>query len=243
MGYTDIKVFRGGLPAWKKAKNVVFSSPKYLQSFTKTPQSVVVLDVRPPSEAQKGHIKGAYTLPMSELQSARKRLPRKRSAPIVLYGSSVGDAKRAFKTIRGWGYKNTSIMSGGLVAWQKLGNQLAQGALASKIAYVPKPVPGSIEVAEFKKIANDKPADTIILDVRTLTEVHSGMIAGALHIPTEEVIHSLDKLPQNKRIVVHCKTGIRAAMVYQTLKENGYKASFLNAKINIKPDGSYRIRM
>ena len=134
-------------------------------------------------------------------------------------------------------------MSGGLVAWQKLGNQLAQGALASKIAYVPKPVPGSIEVAEFKKIANDKPADTIILDVRTLTEVHSGMIAGALHIPTEEVIHSLDKLPQNKRIVVHCKTGIRAAMVYQTLKENGYKASFLNAKINIKPDGSYRIRM
>ncbi len=241
MGYTDIKVFRGGLPAWKKAKNVVFSSAKYLQSFAKTPKAVVVLDLRSSAVAQKGHIKGAYTIPLGELKAAKKRLPKKKAAPIVLYAGNDRDARRAFKIVRGWGYKNTSILEGGLTSWSKLGNKLAQGALASKITYVPKPVAGAVKVAEFKRIADTNPSDALILDVRTADEVMSGKLAGSLHIPTEEVVHNLNKLPKDKEIVVHCKTGVRAAMAYETLKEKGYKASFLNAKIKITPDGNYKI--
>ena len=202
---------------------------------------MVILDLRSPSTARKGHIKGAYTFSLNELQSAKKRLPKKKSAPIVLYANNTEDAKRAFKVIRGWGYKNTSILEGGIASWTKLGNKLTQGALAAKIEYVPKPVLGAIKVAEFKKIAHKTPSDTLLLDVRDFSEAKSGMLKGALNIPTQDVPMNLHKIPKDRKVVVHCKTGVRASMVYETLKENGYNVRFLNAKIKIKPDGSYKI--
>lgn len=239
LGYKNIKVFKGGLPAWKKAKNLVYSSAKYLKTFAKTPKSVVLLDLRSPLVSRKGHIKGAYSYPLSELQTAKAHFPKKKNAPIVLFSDRHQDAIQAFKTIRSWGYINTSVLEGGLAASKKSGIPVVAGNLASRISYVPKPVEGMISVKEFDQIAKNQPADTIILDVRDYKETKSGKIKGALNIPTQDVASSLSKIPKNKEIIVYCRTGIRAEMAYHTLKENGYKVRFLKAKIKISADGSY----
>lgn len=175
------------------------------------------------------------------MKKAKSKFPQAKSAPIIIYSDSEKEAVSAFKTIRKWGYKNASVLDGGIKAWQTAGNALVKGSAGKKIVYVPKPVPGSIAIGKFKALVDSKSSDTIILDVRDDVEVAEGMIKGAMHIPTQDVITRLSEIPKNKKVVVHCKTGTRASMAYQTLKENGYKASFLNAKIAIDPKGNVKI--
>ena len=236
-------MFRGGLPAWKKAKQVVYTTSKFIKSFAKSPKSVVVLDLRTKASAQKGHIKGAYTFPLEDLKAAKAKLPKKKAAPIVLYADSHQEALQAFKTVRGWGYKNTSILKGGLASWEKLGSGLVKGVLASKVVYIPKPVAGAVKVQDFDRVAKNQSPNGLILDVRDHEEIKSGVIKGSLHIPTQDVAANLSKIPKGKEIVIHCKSGVRASMAYQTLKENGYNVKFLNAKIKITADGKYQIKL
>ena len=81
----------------------------------------------------------------------------------------------------------------------------------------------------------------VILDVRTDDETEAGKIAGAIAIPAEEVVERLDEIPKDKQVYIHCSTGIRAEMAYVALKEKGYKASFLDANIEVSDSGSYEI--
>jgi rhodanese-related sulfurtransferase len=234
-------VFSGGLPSWKKGGNYVYSSPKYLVTSKSTKTPVVVVDVRSKSKAMNGHIAGAVSYTTAQLKKSKKSFPKIKAAPVIIYSDSPKAARIAFKTIRKWGYKNASIMEGGVTGWTKAGNKLDSGQLATKIVYVPKPVKGSIAVSEFKAIAKSMPADAVILDVRDVAEVSGGMIKGAINIPTQEVASRMSEIPKGKKVVIHCRSGIRASMAYQTLKEKGYDAFFLNAKISIAPDGSFEI--
>jgi rhodanese-related sulfurtransferase len=139
------------------------------------------------------------------------------------------------------GYENVLVVTGGLAAWQGAGYALASGTPAMKVAYTPKPRPGSLPAEEFRKIAANGPADTLILDVRNQDEGNAGMIKGAMLIPDEEILARLGEIPKDKRIITHCSTGIRAEMAYHKLKDKGYKVAFLNADIDIAKDGKFKI--
>ncbi len=202
----------------------------------------MVVDVRSSAKAMKGHIDGAVNFTTTQLKKAKKKFPSIKTAPIIIYSDSDKQAKLAFKTIRRWGYKNASIMEGGIAGWTKAGNSLKSGQLTTKIAYVPKPVKGSIAVSEFKAIASSMPSNAVILDVRDANEVAGGIIKGAINIPTQDVAARLSEIPKDKKIVIHCRSGIRASMAYHTLKEKGYDAHFLNAKISVSSDGKFKIK-
>jgi LPXTG-site transpeptidase (sortase) family protein len=64
--------------------------------------------------------------------------------------------------------------------------------------------------------------DYIILDVRTIEEFGQGHLEGALNIPVGELESRLDELPQNKPIIVHCKSGGRSSSAASLLVENGF---------------------
>jgi len=81
----------------------------------------------------------------------------------------------------------------------------------------------------------------IILDVRNVDEANAGMIKGAVLIPEEGLAARIGELPKDKRIIVHCSTGIRAEMAYHKLKDAGYKAGFLNAEIDINKQGKFKV--
>ncbi len=200
------------------------------------------MDVRASSIARKGHISGAVNFTVAQLKKSKKKFPKIKSAPIIIYADSRKQAKAAFKIIRKWGYKNASILEGGVAGWTRVGNSLVRGQLASRIVYVPKPVKGSISRSQFKTIAATMPDNAVILDVRDANEASAGMIPGAINIPTQDIAARLNEIPKDKRIVVHCKTGIRASMAYQTLKEKGYNVLFLNGKITISSNGAFRIK-
>lgn len=63
----------------------------------------------------------------------------------------------------------------------------------------------------------------IILDVRTDEEFKLGYIEGAINIPLDDLRNNLDKLDQNKKIVVYCGVGLRGYLGCRILMENGFK--------------------
>jgi rhodanese-related sulfurtransferase len=229
------------MPAWKKAGNMVLTAAPYLKDAIDNDIPTVIIDVRPAKDAKKEHIKGAVSMPVGDIEKAKNKFPEDKKAPIVIYSDNEKASDKAFKVIRGWGYANASVLGGGIGAWKNAGNPLESGKLSTRIVYVPKPVPGSISIEEFKTIAETKPADKLILDVREANEAAKGKLASSVNIPASVISSRLSEIPKDKEIITHCATGVRAEMVYHILKEAGYKASFLKATIKIDKDGKYEI--
>lgn len=69
----------------------------------------------------------------------------------------------------------------------------------------------------------DSGEDFFLLDVRSAQElVDDGMIAGAVHIPIDELEARLAEVPKDKAIVTYCKVGGRATRAAETLRKAGY---------------------
>jgi len=239
-GYKNLKVFTTGLPSWKKDSNLVVTEPGHLKGLIEKDIAHVLIDLRDAKSASAGHIKGAVNIPSDKLEGAKDLFPAQMEAPVILYSGDGIDAG-AFKTVRTWGYKNASVLSGGVKGWQAAGGALAQGRPATKIAYEPKPLPGTVPADEFKKAVAERPADKAILDVRDSDEVSGGKLPGALHIPVGELAERMAELPKDKEILIHCTTGIRAMMAQEALAKQGFRARYLNSVIQIAPDGSFEI--
>ncbi|KAA0888336.1 rhodanese-like domain-containing protein [Oryzomonas rubra] len=242
LGYTNIKVFKDGLPAWS-VKNYAVLSPQALQeAWLDKGLPHVLLDVRSPKEAAKGFINGAVSFPAAWSAKLIKNLPPKdKKTPIIVYGGpDVKLAKKVAGQLLKAGYGNVKVLEGGFAGWQAAGYAVASGTLAAKAVYVPKPRPGEMAVAEFKKYAAELPPDVLIIDVRNGDEVKSGMIKGAVNIPVEELTTRAGEIPKNKLLIAHCSTGVRAEMAYHALKELGFPSvGYLNATVTFGKDGSY----
>lgn len=243
LGYTNVKVYHDGIPVWTKKNFTVLNAKQLKEGWIEKDMPHVLVDVRPAAEAERGFIKGAVTMPASEVaKNVDKFPPKGKKPPIMIYDQNGGDdAKAAAKALVAAGYPMVNVMIGGFDAWKAADGGAESGKLATAMVFVPKPRPGSIAIDEFQKIAKERPADTLVLDVRNRDEGSAGMIKGALLVPDEEVLDRLADIPKDKLIVVHCSTGVRAEMAYHKLKEKGYNVKFLNAKIDIDKDGNFTI--
>jgi rhodanese-related sulfurtransferase len=77
---------------------------------------------------------------------------------------------------------------------------------------------------------SDKLADGwTLLDVRTDGEWAQGRIAGALHIPMDELLSRLDEVED--RVVCVCAVGARSGRVAEYLNAQGYQAVNLEGGI------------
>jgi rhodanese-related sulfurtransferase len=243
MGYTNVRVYREGWPEWTQ-KNVGVLSAKFLnEAWIARDIPHVLIDVRPAGFAQAGFIPGAVAIAPADIGKALAGFPDKKlKAPIMVYDAAGGPAAmEVAQAITKAGYVNVNVIPGGFDAWKAAGYPVKTGALATQVAYAPKPRPGQITVAEFQRLAAKTPADTLILDVRNPDEAAAGMIKGALLVPEDQILARLAEIPKDKRIVAHCATGIRGEMAYHKLKEKGYNVAFVIADIEIDKAGNVKL--
>jgi rhodanese-related sulfurtransferase len=245
LGYKNTKVYHEGVPEWQM-RDFLETRPEFVkEAYIDKDIPAIILDVRTPDNSQSGHIKGAVNMPADTVAKQAKSFPpAKMQAPIIVYDGMGGpDAVAAARALIKSGQTNVQVVKGGLAGWQAAGFAIESGVpTATKVAYAPKPRPGSIPVAEFQKLATNTPPDVLILDVRNQDEANAGMIKGAVLIPDEELAARMGELPKDKRIIAHCSTGIRAEMAYHKLKDAGYKqVGFLNEEIDIAKNGSFKI--
>ena len=238
MGYTNVKVFHAGLPAWKKSGGLLVTGPVGVANWMQADTAFVLVDLRDPALVAKGHIPGAIGIPAKELAAWKERFPSDKKAPIVLVDAGQASAE-AFATVRGWGYVNTSVLKAGLASWQ---GELATGPATApaKIDYVKKLKPGEITIDEFTKVADTRPEGVLILDVRE--KPVDAMLLGALAIPQSELAARISEVPKEKEIVIHCNTGILAKVAYDALAAQGYgRVRYLDAVIVVGANGTYEI--
>ena len=76
----------------------------------------------------------------------------------------------------------------------------------------------------YKMLSSNK--DYFILDVRSKEEFDSGHIEGAYLLPVSELENRLAELPQDKPIIVYCRSGSRSTSAANILLEKGFKEIF-----------------
>ena len=187
---------------------------------------------------EQGFIPGAVSIPFAELASRKAEFPKQKNAPMVFYGP---DREKAARLAVSWGYKAVRIFPQTFDQWQTAKNPVVRGVNSNHISYVPKPKPGTVSKTDFEAIIAGKNPSALILDVRNPDEVSEGRFSMSRNIPVAELIHRVKEIPQDRELVLHCKSGVRAEMAHNLLKDAGIKSRFLNQTIKFKKDGSYKI--
>ena len=90
-------------------------------------------------------------------------------------------------------------------------------------------------------------AGALALDVREQAEWDAGRIAGALHVPLNELGLRYEELPQDRQIVCVCRSGGRSGMATQALARagldienlDGGMKGWLAAGLPIEPPGGH----
>jgi len=77
-----------------------------------------LLDVRQPSEYEKGHIPGARLIPLPELPDRQGELDPQQ--PVVTYCAIGGRSRAAAQFLAGQGFREVYNLKGGIAAWQGL---------------------------------------------------------------------------------------------------------------------------
>lgn len=78
----------------------------------------------------------------------------------------------------------------------------------------------SAEQYQQDYVAAKKPH--MLIDVRTPEEFRSGHIPGAINIDVQVLMSKLNKVPQDKTVVLYCRSGNRSASAAGMLKRAGY---------------------
>ena len=112
MGYSNVKVFAAGYPAWKKAYGAAPAAVQVkagaeegsidIATFEKiikeNPQSIMLIDVRDPDEYAAGSFKVAVNIPTDELEKKIATLPADK--PIVFVCNTGARSGEAFYMVQ-----------------------------------------------------------------------------------------------------------------------------------------------
>lgn len=79
----------------------------------------VVIDVSETSEFASGHVSGAKSVPLGDLESRLPAVVKNKSLPLILVCASGARANRAVVVAKKLGYEQAQVLGGGLRAWKE----------------------------------------------------------------------------------------------------------------------------
>jgi len=172
-----------------------------------------LVDVRTPAETAQGTLPGAREIPLASLTKLPDALDR--SAPVVVYSAGGYRSLIAASVLQAAGFTEVADLAGGYRAWEDAGLRVVREA-APESAAVPE--------VGARAAAALLDAGALLLDVREPGEWQAGHVAQALLLPMGQVARHRDDFPQDRRIVVVCRSGGRSAAVAEALRTWGFDA-------------------
>lgn len=243
LGYRNVKVFADGFPSWMKVKgNYASVSVDYMKKQIHSKADMVIVDARPKRKKyDKGHLPGAISIPDSQFDKLKYRLPKDSNKPLIFYCGGYKcklSHKSAAKAIA-LGYTNVKVFSAGYPAWKKT------VAAAAPVNVKAGKEEGSIDIEIFKKIMAQNPESIMLIDVRDKDEFKSGSLKTAVNIPVDELETKIKALPLDKPVVFICGTGARSGESYymvQDVRPEMKNVFYLDAEMTIHKDGSFELK-
>ena len=209
----------------------------------------VIIDARPSEKYDAGHIPNAINIPWYELKDLNKAAEVlgnhgiSNGKKVIVYSDSckqcggMGVAAYVFWVFNYLGYKDVSLLDGGIDAWKKVYNTTNVTYTLPKANFTAKVNPDIFaDVNWVEKHLNDP--NVQIVDARTKEEYDAGHIPNAINIDYTSLMRREDRLKgadvlnylftgkglnKNKEILVYCKSGIRSSYMYFALSTMGYK--------------------
>ena len=90
---------------------------------------------------------------------------------------------------------------------------------------MPRQDPGEpyfrVDSAEGQSIIAADPDGTMVIDVRRDDEWVTGHVAGAIHIPVDEILSRIEELPKGKTLLFICAAGIRSGLACEMAAATG----------------------
>lgn len=90
-------------------------------------QNALVVDLRPATDFEKGHIPGAKNVQMSQFDPENKKLAPARALPVVLVCKDGQASGGAAKRLRAAGFEQVYVLDGGIAGWQQADMPLVKG--------------------------------------------------------------------------------------------------------------------
>jgi hydroxyacylglutathione hydrolase len=160
-----------------------------------------LLDTRPEAEQWSGAVPGALTVPGGR--------------SFATYASYLLDPERDARDI--------VVLAPDAEAAERFRDRLAFVGIDRVVGYLPslagmtvRPLP-LVSPAELERLD-----DPYVLDVRTANEYAEGHLPGAVQLHAGRVAWKLDALPRDRRVIVHCQSGARSAVVASLLRNEGF---------------------
>jgi rhodanese-related sulfurtransferase len=243
MGYTHVKVFEAGYPAWMKVKgNYASVSAGYMKKQIDAKADMVIVDSRPKRKKyDKGHLPGAISIPDSQFNKLKGKLPRDKNKPLVFYCGGFKcklSHKSAAKAIA-LGHTNVKVFSSGYPAWKET------MASAAPVDVKAGKEEGSIDIDTFKQIMAKNPESIMLIDVRDKDEFETGSLKTAVNIPVDELETRIKTLPLDKPVVFICGTGARSGESFymvQDVRPEMKNVFYLDAEMTVHKDGSFELK-
>ena len=112
LGYTSVKTYSEGYPAWEKAfpdpqkameiqpgkDKGTISAASFDKIFNEAPASALFVDVRDAKEFTTATIKGAISIPINQLEKRIEELPKDK--PVLFFCGTGGRAGEAYDTVK-----------------------------------------------------------------------------------------------------------------------------------------------
>ncbi len=172
-----------------------------------------LVDVRTPAETDRGTLPGAREIPLAILTKLPDALDR--SAPVLVYSARGYRSLVAASFLQAAGFVDVADLLGGYRAWEGAGLRVVREATPDAAA---APEVGARMAAALVD------AGALMIDVREPDEWQAGHVAQAWLLPMGQVARHRSDLPQDRRIVVACRSGGRSAAVAEALRAWGFDA-------------------
>jgi len=167
----------------------------------------IVLDVRDPDEYAAGHLRGSINIALGGRYAEWAGTLLDRSKPIVLLTPAGREAEAAMRL--------------GRIGFDQVAGFL-DGGPAAVAAADPRLVRSSERIqATAARAEIEGQAAPFVLDVRTRAEHEQGHIEGSLNLPLDGLEAELERVPRDRRILVHCRSGYRSSIAASLLERHG----------------------
>jgi rhodanese-related sulfurtransferase len=198
-------------------------TPEQARSALEQSTEIALLDVREYGQYGEGHAFRAVNIPYSRLEIDAHRLLPSTHAYLVLIDDGDGVAEKAVARLHAMGFRQLSIIRGGVAVWASAGFTLFKGVNLPSKAFgelveheLRTPSLSPDELREWKRTN----VDFLLLDGRTPAEHAKMTIPGAINCPNGELIYRIAELLENDEtpIVVHCAGRTRSIIGAETLR-------------------------
>jgi rhodanese-related sulfurtransferase/glyoxylase-like metal-dependent hydrolase (beta-lactamase superfamily II) len=168
-----------------------------------------VLDTRAPATFGSGHIPTALNVSLhGDAFPTRAAWVLDDRRPYLLVLDHAGEESEAVNALLAVGLDRLAgVLEGGMAAWRAAGRpvetvpQIAVQALRDALRGAVPP---------------------LVLDVRDAEEWADGHIAGAVHLPFQQLTARLAEVPRGRAVATVCEGGIRSSIAASVLQRAGY---------------------